>query len=384
LKIAYVGDIINNGKYLPTIGSGIVLLLSKMEGVDRIDVYSPSMNDRTEEFHPPENVKILAAYIYDQPLSILKLLKVKWKEYDIILFNLLPTAFGNGSLSNVIGLLIAPLINIAVGKEKVRVLYHNSVFTNDIRKLGYDSLYNRVRSIFLSILERLIFKSARTYVLLEHYKDKIDNAIGKNKVSFLSGKYLEVIATLYLNDAMNCSKMERKPGDIPIVLMHGAWGPQKNIEMGLSALSNIKKMGFEFKLVISGGINQHFPEYESYFKALLTKYSDIIWEYLGSVPEKKIMDLFLDADLLILPYNTPGGHSGVLEQAIFFEVPSVCINFPEYLEQTSSMSHIILSDKENFSKSIIENLILPREPKKLMISEKIRNAMENAKKILER
>ncbi|WP_162509219.1 hypothetical protein [Thermogymnomonas acidicola] len=69
-------------------------------------------------------------------------------------------------------------------------------------------------------------------------------------------------------------------------------GAQKNIELGLMVLKKLKDEGEEFKLVISGGINHHFPDYEIKFKEILRSYSGLIDEYLGPITEREITKIF--------------------------------------------------------------------------------------------
>ena len=328
MRIAYVGDFINHGKSLQTIGTSVVILLSLLGEVDSIDVFCPEENEKVEKFELPQKIKLHEFYKYDDSLSILRLLKIHWDNYDAVIFNMLSTGLGNRTLPNALALIVPIALRIVFRQSNIKVIYHNSIFTNDIRRLGYNSTFNRIRSFFLGKVEKTLFKNVATFVLLDLYKQRIDESIGKNKVHVLNGRYLEAITTIYLNNVMDAELVETEGTDIPTILMHGYWGPQKNIELGLIALKKLEREGTRFRLVISGGINHRFPEYKREFQKLLYSYSDIINEYLGPVTEKDIMKIFLDASLLILPYNTPGGHSGVLEQALFVEVPTIAIDFP--------------------------------------------------------
>ena len=385
MRIAYVGDFINHGKSLQTTGTPVVILLSLLKEVDSIDVFCPEENENSENFELPKNVKLYGFYRYDDSVSILRLLKINWYNYDVVIFNMLPTGFGNGTLSNAFALIVPITLRIIFRQSNIKVIYHNSIFTNDIRKLGYNSAFDRIRSFFLGIVERTMFKDVPTFVLLDLYKQRIDEAIGKNKVLVLNGRYLEAITTLYLNNVMNDESIETKKTDIPTVLMHGSWGPQKNFELGLMALKKLEREGGKFRLVISGDLNHHFPEYKRKFKELLHSYSDVIDEYLGAVTEKDIMKIFLEASLLILPYNTTGGHSGVLEQAILFEVPTIAIDFPEYREQVDGINFVRLINsgddlkltvKEFLESSTIKNI-------KINVKEKIQQAVNNIQKLLQ-
>ena len=385
MRIAYVGDFINHGKSLQTTGTPVVILLSLLKDVDLIDVFCPEENEKTEKFDLPKKVKLCEFYRYDNSVSVLRLLKIHWHNYDAVIFNMLPTGFGDRTLPNAFALIIPIISRIIFRKRNIKVIYHNSIFTNDIRKLGYNSALDRIRSFFLWIVERALFKNVVTFVLLDLYRKKIDDTIGKNKVRVLNGRYLEAITTLYINKGVDSGLVETEKTDIPTVLMHGSWGPQKNIELGLMALRELKREGEKFRLVISGGINHHFPEYKRKFQDLIHSYSDVIDEYLGPISEKDIMKIFLEASLVVLPYNTPGGHSGVLEQAIFFEVPTIAIDFPEFREQMERINFVKLIKSEYSLKLISKELLQSNTVKNMEINvkEKIREAVKNIQNLLE-
>jgi glycosyltransferase involved in cell wall biosynthesis len=386
MKVAFVGDFINHGKFLVPTGTSIVLLLSKIPDIEVIDVYCPILNNKTEPFKEPVNVRIIESYKYDNPVSIIKLLKVGRKHYDRIIFNIMPTAFGNSSLANLTGLLVPLMLRVVFRKKNIEIIYHNSVYTNDISKLGYDSSYDKLRSHILSIVERVIFKSVRTFVFLEFYKDKITRRIGKNHLRVLNGRYLEAITTIYLNGFYNYDYLPKSVNhNPPQVLMHGYWGPQKNIELGLDALAELGNNGVLFELTISGSINSHFKEYEERFDLLLEKYKKILKKYEGFVNEIGVMNLFKNSDLLILPYNTPGGRSAVLEQAIFFEVQTIAIDFPEFREQADKIRFITLINSGESLKSFAKKILLDREVKntEINVKGKIQQAITNIQKLLE-
>lgn len=284
---------------------------------------------------------------------------------------------GNGSFANATALVIPILLTKFFKLSNVRVIYHNSVFTNELETLGYNSHFDKMRSFFLGVVEKRIFRNVKTFVLLDLYKRRIDRAIGRNLVSVWNPRYLDAIATLYANDSMELETVELNEPEIPTVLMHGSWGPQKNIEMGLSELRSLKDEQIKFRLVISGRTNPHFPDYEIEFQKVLSSYSDIISEYLGEVNEKDVMNLFLKANLVILPYNAPGGHSAVLEQAIFFEAPAIAIDFPEYREQTKGMESVKLVTPYNLREVLLNMLSKVRLNRTISIHKKLQEAAQS-------
>lgn len=382
MKLAYVGDFINHGRSLHTTGTPLVIILTLLNNVDLIDVYCPKVNKEIEYFEIPLKVKLIEFYQYDNSLSILKLLRVNWHNYDLVIFNLLPTGFGTSSLANALALIVPILLVKVFRMSNIQIIYHNSVFTNDVRRLGYNSKLDKLRLFILRITERTLFKNVPTSVLLKLYTFRIKESIGKNQVHLLPLRHLEAITTLYINKVLNTETLKTEKTEPPTVLMHGSWGPQKNVELGLSALRHLKEKGIKFNLVISGGINHHFPGYQEKFYELLAEYHDVISEYLGPISENKILEIFLKTNLLILPYNTPGGHSGVLEQAIFFETPTVVLDFLEYREQAKGVAGVKVTSTRDFERSIYEMLALSTKTTELEINKKIKELMQEAEKYL--
>lgn len=382
MRIAYIGDFINHGKNLQTSGTSLIILLSLREDVSSIDVYCPYLNDNIEEFQIPKKVKVISAYNYDDPISLIRLIRHPWSDYDKIIYNLLPTGFGRGLVTNFLALNIPVLQTKLFRINTVEVMYHNSVYTNDIQSLGYNSIFDRVKSFFLRIVEKNLFQNVSTFVLLRIYKERIDLAIGINKVSVYQAKYLEAITTSYQNEVLGHDFVEKTNNAIPIILMHGYWGPQKDINMALSVLMGLKNKGIKFKLIISGGINHHFPAYEKEFNRLIESHRDLINSYLGFISEKEILSIFLKSDLLILPYKTPGGHSGVLEQAIFFGLPTVAIDFSEYREQAFGIPEVRLTNIEDFSRTVENSIKCLGEKTDTSINKKLKIAIDNISVIL--
>lgn len=382
MKIAYIGDFINHGTSLPTFGTSLVILLSRMKEMTSMDVYCPKPNKIIEECKIPNKTKIISFYEYDNPISIIRLLKVKRNNYDLIIFNMLPTGFGKSSLSNSLALMIPVILTKLWKSDKIKVIYHNSILTNDFKALGYNSIYDKIRSYFLRKYEKMLFKHIPTYVLLNLYKEKIEKVVGQNKVHVLNSSYIEAIPSIYLNDLMEKEFLRITKYKIPMILLHGYWGPQKDIDLALTSLSKLQNRGIKFRLVISGGVNDHFPNYRSTFKKLLDLYSNIIDEYLGYVKERELVDIFLKTDLILLPYKTPGGHSGVLEQAMFFEVPVIAFDFPEYREQAAGNDTVSIIKQEEFVKVLMRRLNSINKNDTVNIEVKIREVSNNVKSIL--
>jgi glycosyltransferase involved in cell wall biosynthesis len=383
MKIAYVGDFLNHGKSLAPTGTSIVFLISMMEEVESIDVYCPVENEHVEQITLPSKIRVIETYRYDKASSLMKLLAMCHSSYDKIIFNLLPTAFGNSSITNAFGICTPIILVKLLRMHNVEVVYHNSVFTNDIRRLGYTSKYDRFRSGMLKIIERSIFKNVPSFVLLKIYKDRLHYALKDDKVRYMNAMYLEAVSTVFLNDMQETDAVAvKRDKKIPTILLHGSWGPQKNIELGIETLDRIRKDGINFNLIITGGINHHFPEYKRHFTEILDRYN-FAGCYKGPVTEKEIFALFTTSDLLLLPYNTPGGHSAILEQAIFFELPTIAIDFPEYREQAEGVETVKLVKPDKFYNAVRNGILRGSETDRISIKEKLDFTLENMKVLIE-
>ncbi len=384
MHIAYVGNFHNFGTSAANTTTAMVYLMSELKEVESIDVFCGYPNTNIEETFVPDKVRIIPTFNSSDPLSTLNLYRIKWKKYDTVIFNILPTAFGKSSLLNMFGLL-SPYILTKFGNKNMRVVYHNSTFTNDVEKLGYNSPIDRIRKIILTMVEMRIFTSLPVYMPLMMYVNKIRHKNKKALVKYLDMRYFEAVPTIYINALSKNKFMERNKNQNKIILLHGYWGPQKNLELALKNLMKLRNTGIEFHLILSGGINSNFPAYVNYFNQLVKTYSKVIDERHGYVSEKDILKLVLRSDLVLIPYNVPGGHSGVLETAITFDTQVICIRHPEFEEQASGLNGVILTDSDHFYDDL--KMSLERDHNynnktSIDISEKIMQATESVRQLL--
>lgn len=355
MRIAYVGDCYNHGYSLTQFGTGFLIMTSRMKFIDRIYTYSPISNSGKEDIRI-DKVRQMKFYDPDKILSIFSILSTLPKDVDLVILNLMPTAFGKKSASNVLGL-IMPFLIKTLKNKKVMVIYHNSTITNDPARLGYNSFYDLIRTKILFHLEKLLFKKIDTVVLLKIYKKKIDQVIVANKVKFFDPRYIEGIPTLFLNDRQRMDVVENPhKNNKPRLLLHGNWGPQKDLNFALETLDKIRHKGLQFTVTLSGSINRHFPEYARNLKHLINKTQSIIDSYEGYVDEKDILSLFMSSDIVLMPYNSPGGHSGVLAIATLLNKTVISIRFPEFEEEAGNSKNIKLCSKGNFEMVIEEQI----------------------------
>lgn len=114
------------------------------------------------------------------------------------------------------------------------------------------------------------------------------------------------------------------------VLAFGYWGTYKRLELLLESWQDISKEVPKAMLLIAG---IDHPSTPGYLDSLKAKYGDDNRiEFLGYVPESELPKLFRSTSLLVLPYSSAAGTSGVVHQACEYGLPIVAAGIPELTE----------------------------------------------------
>lgn len=339
IKVLFFGNILYHGVMAAEWATGFLLASSLLENVEQIDIVCPRYNEESEIVYP-DKVKIKNTFNNNSTRSIFAALRsIEFDQYDLIVFNTNPTYLGLSKLSNFIGQVI-PIILKWTCRTRVVVIRHSSTFTNDVKNLGFNTFYDIIKSVMLKVTETVLFVNVDTYFLLNSYTEKVKKSLRKAKVHYFKNEYLEALPTLFLNGYLiNNSSLKSisiaPNSQVPTILMHGFWGPQKNIIEMMQILKQIFVKGLKFKLIISGDVNPSFPSYSKKFSKVIKDNSEMITEYLGYVNEKNIFSVFSRSNLVLLPYVASGGHSGVIEVSTAFNLDVFVTEHHEYLEIAS-------------------------------------------------
>ena len=380
LTVAILCNILGRGDTYDEWSTSFVLALSKINEIIKIHVITPpNKSNNVYTYSLPKKCIIHETLDYDHPLSMFKAVNlISELKCDLVIAVSGPTAFGRGAVSNFIGLLL-PLIIQRKTAASVKVINQGSTYTHDIGLLGYSGPINFIKLRVARIVEKFIFKRVKTYFQLKYYCNIIEAKLGRSYVGgFLVSDYIDPLATLYLNGFDSIARLERGLQNDKInILLHGFWGPQKDPEIALKAVRNLKLKNQRIHLTVSGGINSHFSGYGEYFQNILSNYGDIIDSYLGYVKEKDLIQLFLENEIVLMPYRASGGQSGILEMASFFENIVVCSDFPEFREELKS-DLVVLTDLGDFEQSLFKALEMVKEvPNIIDVQNKIKSVINN-------
>jgi glycosyltransferase involved in cell wall biosynthesis len=119
-----------------------------------------------------------------------------------------------------------------------------------------------------------------------------------------------------------------------IILAFGKWGTYKRCELLIETFEKeISPAMPNTRLVIAGANNPNSP---GYIESLRNSISHPKIEFTGYVPEEKIPDLFGAASVLVLPYTSATGSSGVAHLGAQFGVPIVSADVPDFREMADN------------------------------------------------
>jgi glycosyltransferase involved in cell wall biosynthesis len=116
----------------------------------------------------------------------------------------------------------------------------------------------------------------------------------------------------------------------PRILAFGYWGTYKRVDLLLETMKDVSQRVPDAQLVIAGA---NHPSTPGYLEALQERYrNNRSITFLGYVPEEELPELFRSASVLVLPYSSAAGTSGVVHQACQFGLPMVAAEVSEIVE----------------------------------------------------
>ena len=224
---------------------------------------------------------------------------------DIVLFNIQFASFGGRKRAATMGLM-APMLLKLLGFPVV-VLLHNIMETVDLRKAGYaDSpLMEGLIRLFGALTTRLVLTADRVALTIPKYVEILNDKYQAHNVvltphgSFAEGDNIP-------DFALPVGKKQ--------IMAFGKFGTYKRVETLIEAFQILQKQGRnDLELVIAGTDS---PNAAGYLAQMQQHYAQVAnVRFTGYVPESAVAQTFSDASLVVFPYTSTTGSSGVLHQA---------------------------------------------------------------------
>ncbi len=224
---------------------------------------------------------------------------------DAVLFNIQFATFGNRRVAATLGL-TAPYLVRRAGYPTI-VLLHNIIETINLRSAGFanNALVESVTRFCGAQVTRLLLMADLVAVTIAKY------------VEILESKYKATNVVLAPHGAFEDApqpSFELPPGPIKI-LAFGKFGTYKKVETLIEAFKLLQEGGSRppLELVIAGTNSPNAP---GYLEGIRQRYADIPnIRYTGYVAEQDIPRIFGEAAVVVFPYTSTTGSSGVLHQA---------------------------------------------------------------------
>lgn len=309
--------------YPPSIGSlneyafHFVRHLRQKPDVDEVIVLADALPTDEQELNAGDDerlapLRIERVWRFGGWLNTPRLLRaIRRYRPDVVLFNIQFASFGKRKIPATLGLL-APALSRLGGVPTV-VLLHNLVDAVDLQNAGFAR--SRVSEGLLRIAGNLV-----TRVLLL-----------ANLVALTIPKYVELLEGKYKASnvllAPHGSFAERVPSFEPPsgpaqILAFGKFGTYKRVEVLIDAFRLLQQGSSKpLELVIAGSDSPNTP---GYLADAQRRYADVPnIRYTGYVAEDDVPQLFTDASIVVFPYNSTTGSSGVLHQAGDYGKPVV-------------------------------------------------------------
>ena len=229
---------------------------------------------------------------------------VRQTKPDAILYNLQFMKFGDNKAAAALGL-FSPWLSKCM-KVKTTVLLHNIMETVDLDSAGFTKnvLKKKAYNFIGEMLTRVVLKADTVALTISKYVDILEQKYkASNCVLIPHGTFEIPQEPSYI------------PADGPLKIMtFGTFGTYKKVEVLIEAVEKARvKTGQPLEVVIAGTDN---PNTLGYLASVKEKYSHLAdITFTGYVAEEDVPKLFSESAMVVFPYTSTTGSSGVLHQA---------------------------------------------------------------------
>lgn len=276
------------------------------EEVSELLLLSDKTSDPKQlDFDKKEKVKVRDCWEFNSYTSFFSIIKtVRQEKPDYILFNLQFVKFGDKKIPSALGLLL-PMFLRLFGYKTV-VLLHNIMEQVDLEKAGFteskimQSIYNFIGTN----LTRCLLKANVLAVTIHKYVDILNAKYKTKNVVLIPHGTFETIKE---------PNFEAKTGPKQIMAF-GKFGTYKKVEILIEAVEIVRKKNPEALEVVIAGTDS--PNTPGYLESVKQKYKDVPGIiFTGYVEENDVERIFTDSTIVVFPYTSTTGSSGVLHQA---------------------------------------------------------------------
>ena len=212
--------------------------------------------------------------------------------------------FGDKKIAAALGLML-PLVCKLKGIPNI-VLLHNILEQVDLGSAGFTSnkFLQKVYNFIGTSLTKLILQADLVALTIQKYVDILEDKYQASNVTMIPHGTFEIASE---------PKQELPEGPLK-VMTFGKFGTYKKVESMIEAVEKVRKSsGLDLEIVIAGTDN---PNVAGYLDRVKEQYKHVPQiTFTGYVEENEVPKLFEESAVVVFPYTSTTGSSGVLHQA---------------------------------------------------------------------
>ncbi|HZR30042.1 MAG TPA: glycosyltransferase [Terriglobales bacterium] len=235
---------------------------------------------------------------------------------DVLWFNLLFSTFGDSPVAAFSGLATPALTRLA-GCYTHITLHH---LMDNINLEDANVRFPRVYRLAGNVATRLLLMANSVSVLLPAYR--------RTLIEKYRGENVHFRAHGIFSARPEYPDFARRGNPSHRVLAFGKWGTYKRLEQLIDAFFILASKMPHARLVVAGSDHPMTPGYVDSTAKRFRDCANI--EFTGYVPEEKIPELFGSASVLVMPYHSATGASGVAHLACQYGVPIISSDIPDF------------------------------------------------------
>ena len=237
---------------------------------------------------------------------------------NVVWYNLLFSSFGSKPVPAFLGL-AQPAISRLSG-HYTHVTLHHLMENIDLADSGvrFPRLYRTAGSL----ATRMLLMANSISVLLPVYR--------RTLIEKYRGENVHFRAHGILGGRPEPPDFTQRGNPEHRILAFGKWGTYKRLDLLLEAFQRLADEMPNVRLIIAGGNHPQTPGYVESVAASMQHHPRV--EFTGYVAEDDIPGIFRSASMLVLPYSSATGASGVAHLACEFGVPIISAGIDDFRE----------------------------------------------------
>jgi glycosyltransferase involved in cell wall biosynthesis len=250
-------------------------------------------------------IQVYSVWSFNGWMNLWNIIKtIRKTKPDIVLFNIQFLSFGDKKIPAALGLL-APFFLKMMGKKSV-VLLHNILEQVDLKTAGItkNPVLSAIYNLIGTMLTKFVLSSDLVAVTIAKYVEVLEKKYKVDNVALIPHGSFEIPPMPDFN----------LPQGSKQVMTFGKFGTYKKVEVMIDAVEIIRKRSnTPLQIVIAGTDSPNKKGYLNDVKNQYAHVKDII--FTGYVAEEDVAQIFNDSAVVVFPYTSTTGSSGVLHQA---------------------------------------------------------------------